>query len=96
MLITCNSNTKLLLFIFYFPLQLRKITTQSNKRDAASALPEEQDNTLPRRHSQKDIKSSLSTLSFSGHESFGGEKRHSLRSNSSVMGKIKDRTGIAV
>lgn len=66
------------------------------ERDNSSAQQVERDGSLPRRHSHKDFKTSLSTLSFGGNDSFGGEKRHSLRSNSSVMGKIKDRTGIPV
>lgn len=70
-----------------------KLSQQTGKQETSQ---EEQDNSLPRRHSHKEIRSSLSTLSFSTHDSFGGEKRHSLRSNSSVMGKIKDRTGIPV
>lgn len=74
-------------------LQLKKLTVKPSKHEASL---DEQDTSLPRRHSQKDIKSSLSTLSFGGHDSFGSEKRHSLRSNSSVMGRIKDRAGIPV
>lgn len=83
-------NLTIILFTYF---QLKKLTVKPTKHEASQ---EEQDSSLPRRHSQKDIKSSLSTLSFGGHDSFGSEKRHSLRSNSSVMGKIKDRTGIPV
>lgn len=82
--------TKLNDFLFF---QLKKLTIKSSKPETSL---DEQDASLPRRHSQKDIKSSLSTLSFGGHDSFASDKRHSLRSNSSVMGRIKDRAGIPV
>lgn len=74
--------------------QLEQFSGASSKRNVFNQQ-EDQKNALSRHHSYKEFKTSLSTLSFGG-DSLSGEKRHSLRSNSSVMGKIKDRTGIPV
>lgn len=89
------NSTKTAPFIFFqISFQLKNL--DGSKQETSTKQREERDNSLTRRHSHKDFKTSLSTLSFGGHDSFGGEKRHSLRSNSSVMGKIKDRAGIPV
>lgn len=82
-------------YVLKISFQLK--TLDGSKQETSTEQRDGRDNSSTRRHSHKDLKTTLSTLSFGGHDSpFGGEKRHSLRSNSSVMGKIKDRTGIPV
>lgn len=93
--------------IYFRSIQLRKLSlTSSAQNDSFGKSQENEDNSLPRRHSHKDMKMSLSSLSFAGHESISGvsggggsgsnSKRPSLKLSNSVMGKIKDRTGIPV
>lgn len=88
-------------------LQLRKLSlTSSAQNEPFGKSQEVDDNSLPRRLSHKDMKLSLSSLSFAGHDSIAGgsggggsnsnSKRPSLKLSNSVMGKIKDRTGIPV
>lgn len=98
------------MFSHLFPFsQLRKLSlTSSAQTDSFGKSQEADDNSLPRRLSHKDMKMSLSSLSFAGHDSISGasggggsgsgsnSKRPSLKLSNSVMGKIKDRTGIPV
>lgn len=75
-------------------LQLEKLLLMSTTRDVQQ-LQDGDQNKIVRHHSYKELKSSLSSLSFAG-DAYSGEKRHSLRSSNSVMGKIRDRTGVPV
>lgn len=111
---SAESKTTIFLLIFslchLFPIfsQLRKLSlTSSAQNESYGKSQEVDDNSLPRRHSHKDMKMSLSSLSFAGHDSISGtsgggggsnstSKRPSLKLSNSVMGKIKDRTGIPV
>lgn len=97
--------------LFPFP-QLRKLSVASSApNDSFGKSQEADDNSLPRRLSHKDMKMSLSSLSFAGHDSISGgsgggggggsgsgstSKRPSLKLSNSVMSKIKDRNGIPV
>lgn len=88
-------------FVSFIPrwirLKVRKLT-ESTAHGERSQQPE--DNSLPRNASHKELKASLSSLSFAAHDAASASgtssKRASLKLSNNVMGKIKDRTGIPV